>query len=140
MIYADFAELSAPPCGASHFLLLRQKKVSKEKATLGRRRELTPIRRSLALLGTPGGGLKLACGSNIARRRPPASCVAQRLPRGPVRCPGLEWGMLFQRFYPVDRKSQFFVRQLNAGRFWGPIWSVEQSAQPTAQPGAILST
>ena len=46
------------PCGASHFFLLRQEKVSKKKATLGRCR----LRRFPALLGTGGGCGTRPCG------------------------------------------------------------------------------
>jgi hypothetical protein len=48
-----------PPCGASHFLLLRQKKVSKEKATPG---YAVGCADSPALLEAPGGcGTRLGC-------------------------------------------------------------------------------
>ena len=53
----------------AYFLLLRQKKVAKEKATPG---SAPGVARSLALLGRPGGSLELACGSNKASRNPPA--------------------------------------------------------------------
>ena len=58
------------PCGRAYFLLLRQKKVAKEKATP---RSAPGVARSLALLGSPGGLPELACGSNMANRNPPAS-------------------------------------------------------------------
>ena len=61
--------LGIPPCGRAYFLLLRQKKVAKEKATP---RSAPGVARSLALLGRPGGLPELACGSDMANRNPPA--------------------------------------------------------------------
>jgi len=60
--------------------LLRQKKVAKEKATLGRRR----LRRSPALLGWRGGCGTRASPSDSPRPFSAPACVARRLPRGPV--------------------------------------------------------
>ena len=75
-------EHGVPPCGRACFLLLRQKKIAKEKATPG----AAPFG-SLALLGEPGtprvlpraashrsgrGLPELACGSDKASRQPPA--------------------------------------------------------------------
>ncbi|MBS1145679.1 MAG: hypothetical protein H6R14_3085 [Proteobacteria bacterium] len=53
----------------AYFLLLRQKKVAKEKATPG---AAPGVARFLALLGGPGGLPELACGSDKASRPPPA--------------------------------------------------------------------
>ena len=61
--------LGIPPCGRAFFLLLRQKKVAKEKATP---RSAPGVARFLALLGRPGGLPELACGSDMAHRNPPA--------------------------------------------------------------------
>ena len=61
--------LGIPPCGRAFFLLLRQKKEAKEKATP---RSAPGVARSLALLGRPGGLPELACGSDMANRNPPA--------------------------------------------------------------------
>ena len=60
-------ERGLPPCWRAYFLLLRQKKVAKEKATPG----AAPFG-FLALLGRPGGLPELACGSDKASRLPPA--------------------------------------------------------------------
>ncbi len=57
------------PCGASHFLLLRQKKVSKEKAPPG---SAPGCARLLALLGRPGGLLNSPAAQTDASRMPPA--------------------------------------------------------------------
>ena len=78
----------AQACGsalrASHFLLLRQKKVSKEKATP---RSAPGVARSLALLGRPGGWLNSPAAQTTPADCPRPACVAQRLPRGPEKRP-----------------------------------------------------
>ena len=61
--------LGVPPCWRAFFLLLRQKKEAKEKATP---RSAPGVARFLALLVRPGGLPELACGSNMANRLPPA--------------------------------------------------------------------
>jgi len=63
----SFGKQGFPPCWRAYFLLLRQKKVAKEKATPGS----APFG-FLPLLGEPGGLPELACGSNMASRLPPA--------------------------------------------------------------------
>ena len=63
----------------AYFLLLRQKKVAKEKATPG----AAPFG-FLALLGTPGGcGTRGCAPQTVLAESPRHSCVAQRLPWGP---------------------------------------------------------
>ena len=62
-----------------YFLLLRQKKVSKEKATLGRCR----LRRFPALLRFRGGCATRASPSDSARPLSAKPCVARHLARGP---------------------------------------------------------
>jgi hypothetical protein len=67
---ARFSDASrSAPDARAYFLLLRQKKVAKEKATPG---SASGYARSLPLLGRPGGLPELACGSNKASRLPPA--------------------------------------------------------------------
>jgi hypothetical protein len=68
---------------ASHFLLLRQKKVSKQKATPGS----APFG-FLALLGGPGGLLNSPAAQATQADCPRPACVAQRLSWGPQRRPG----------------------------------------------------
>ena len=75
-------ELGVPPCWRAYFLLLRQKKVAKEKATPG----AAPFG-FLALLGTPGGWLNSPAAQTTPADCPRHSCVAQRLPRGPEKRP-----------------------------------------------------
>ncbi len=76
------------PGGRAFFLLLRQKKEAKEKATP---RSAPGVARSLALLGRPGGLPELACGSDMANRNPPArlrcsapSTGARKRPRSTI--------------------------------------------------------
>src|SRR5664279_276829 len=71
--------LGVRPCGASYFFLLRQEKVSKKKATLGRCR----LRRFPALLEMPGGCGTRATPSNSPRRRPPAFLRCSAPLKGP---------------------------------------------------------
>ena len=62
--------LGVPPCGRAYFLLLRQKKVAKEKATPG---YAVGCADSPALLDGPGGWLNSPLrGSDNASRLPPA--------------------------------------------------------------------
>ena len=74
---------------AAYFLLLRQKKVSKEKATPG----LAPgVARFLALLGEPGGWRNSPAAQAAPAKIPRLACVAQRRSRGPVKRPCLKMG------------------------------------------------
>jgi len=107
---------------ATHFLLLRQKKVSKEKATLGRCR----LRRFPALLGLSGGCGTRAAPSDSPRPFSAQTCVARHLPRGPVNHPYSTSGFHFLAFFPVDRRSQFFGRCLVPRRLSGPLRGAEQ--------------
>ena len=63
-----FDGLGVPPCGRAYFLLLRQKKVAKEKATPG----AAPALPVPCATRQAGRLAKLACGSNNASRLPPA--------------------------------------------------------------------
>ncbi len=69
----SFGALAGPLGSAlaarAYFLLLRQKKVAKEKATPG---SAPGVARSLALLGRPGGLLNSPAAQTDASRRPPA--------------------------------------------------------------------
>ena len=70
-------ELGVPPCWRAYFLLLRQKKVAKEKATPG----AAPFG-FLALLGKPGGCGTRATPSDSPRRLPPAFLRCSALSTG----------------------------------------------------------
>ena len=75
-----FRRFSAPDARA-YFLLLRQKKVAKEKATPG---YAVGCADSPALLGSPGGWLNSPLrGSNTASRNPPARLRCSALHMGP---------------------------------------------------------
>jgi hypothetical protein len=63
-----FDGLGVPPCWRAYFLLLRQKKVAKEKATPGAA-PATPVP---CATRNAGRLAKLACGSDNASRLPPA--------------------------------------------------------------------
>jgi len=80
------------PCGASHFLLLRQKKVSKEKATPG---SAPGVARSLALLGRPGGLLNSPAAQTDASRNPPASLRCSAPLRGTRKASPPNWWRWF---------------------------------------------
>jgi len=67
------------PDARAYFLLFRQKKVAKEKATP---RSAPGVARSLALLGRPGGRRELAYGSNSASRLPPSRLRCSAPPTG----------------------------------------------------------
>jgi hypothetical protein len=116
------------PCGASYFLLLRQKKVSKEKATLGRCR----LRRFPALLGSGGGCGTRASPSDSPRPFSASPCVARHLSRGPVKRPVLELGCLNNRFhfwpfFPVDRGNRFLTLHRSSPDAFGvPVEGAEQ--------------
>src|SRR5574343_507810 len=108
---------------APHFLLLRQKKVSKEKATPG---YAVGCADYPALLGSPGGWLNSPLrGSNTASRNPPARLRCSALHMGPkgVAAERLEqkpkqtvfYGRLAKTsIFTVDRKPETFFPQPSA--------------------------
>jgi hypothetical protein len=109
---------------ASYFLLLRQKKVSKEKATPG---SAPGCARSLALLGRPGGWLNSPAAQTTPADCSRPACVAQRLSRGPENHPGSTGVPHFWPFCAVDHSSLFFsLAGYAATPFRVPMWSAEQ--------------
>jgi len=112
------------PCGASYFLLLRQKKVSKEKATLGRCR----LRRFPVLLERPGGcGTRGFAPQTVLAEGTRPSCVARHLSRGPMRRPRPTGGFHFWAFFPVDRSNRFWgAKCLPVDAFRVPVEGAEQ--------------
>ena len=117
------------PCGASHFFLLRQEKVSKKKATLGRCRRC----RFPALLERPGGcGTRGFAPQTVLADCPRPSCVARHLSWGPVKRSALGLGCLntrfhFWPFFLVDRGNLFFgAKRLNVDAFGVPVEGAEQ--------------
>ena len=70
LLFGALAEpLGSALAARAYFLLLRQKKVAKEKATPG---SAPGVARSLALLGCPGGLLNSPAAQTDASRKPPA--------------------------------------------------------------------
>ena len=100
------AEATLSAWRACNFLLLRQKKVTKEKATPGS----TPgCARSLALLGLPGGSLNSPAARTTRPESPRKPCVAQRLPWGdghpvPNRCAAASGREVLDERLPVSAR------------------------------------
>ena len=100
-----------PPCGRAHFLLLRQKKVAKEKATPGAA-PATPVpcaTRNARRLA------KLACGSNNASRLPPAFLRCSAPSMGTRKAPSLNRSSKSLHFHGQPEKTaKNEIRQLGA--------------------------
>ena len=117
---------SVPPVGSAlagraYFLLLRQKKVAKEKATP----RAAPYG-SLALLGVPGGWLNSPAARTTLAEGPRPTCVAQRLPWGPQN-PSLPNRLRSNRLW-----------ELSYGWFSGPLGRC-RATQALAEKGRGLS-
>jgi hypothetical protein len=117
--------LGVPPCGRAYFLLLRQKKVAKEKATPGS----APFG-SLALLGSLGDLLNSPAAQTTQAESPQIACVAQRLSWGPQRRRRRTDENGFDLFFVIDRRKKP-VSVLGQSRrsetlFRVPMWSAEQ--------------
>jgi len=116
-------ELGFPPCWRAYFLLLRQKKVAKEKATPG------------SAPGKPGSlrysaGRAACLNSPAAQTRqadfPRPACVAQRLSRGPK---GGAWPTIARNndFYgQPGRKPKNENHWLSMDGLPGPLGGAEQ--------------
>ena len=76
--------LAVPPCWRAYFLLLRQKKVAKEKATP----RSAPLRGSLRYSAHRAACLNSPAAQTRQANFPRSACVAQRLSRGPEGRPG----------------------------------------------------
>ena len=72
-------ELGFTPCWQAYFLLLRQKKVAKEKATP----RSAPLRGSLRYSASRAACLNSPAAQTRQAESPRPACVAQRLSRGP---------------------------------------------------------
>ena len=105
----------------AYFLLLRQKKVAKEKATP----RAAPCG-SLALLGVPGGWLNSPAAQTTPAEGPRPTCVAQRLPWGP------------QKAAVRTRRCVFLAYRSRNGRFAGPLGRC-RATQGLAEKGRGLS-
>jgi hypothetical protein len=108
---------------ASYFLLLRQKKVSKEKATPG---SVSGYAGFPALLETLGGWLNSPAAQTTPADCPRHSCVARHLSRGPVNQPCSTGGFHFGLFPRLTATAYFFVCWLCRTAFRVPMWRAEQ--------------
>jgi hypothetical protein len=75
----SFGGHGVPPCWRAYFLLLRQKKVAKEKATPGS----APLRGSFRYSASRAACLNSPAAQTRQADCPRPACVAQRLSRGP---------------------------------------------------------
>jgi len=113
----DCLALGSALAGRAYFLLLRQKKVAKEKATPG---SAPGVARPLALLGCPGGLLNSPAAQTDASRNPPASLRCSAPLRGTRKAsrnngsanPKLVFAVFGKtenpRYLAVDRKKRGF--------------------------------
>ena len=115
-------KLGVPPCGRAYFLLLRQKKVAKEKATPGS----APFG-SLALLGAPGGWLNSPAAQTTPAEYPRPACVAQRLSWGPEKHPQATRDT--KNTVPhgqLEKKPKNETHRFSVDAFLGPLRGTEQ--------------
>ena len=116
----------------AYFLLLRQKKVAKEKATPGSV-PATPVPCATRNAGRlRNSGLRP---SNSARRRPPAFLRCSAPPKGPGKPPSAEMdaatigtgaNLIFAPFLSSTATGHFFVNCLSRDAFWAPLRGAEQ--------------
>ena len=92
--------LGVPPCWRAYFLLLRQKKVAKEKATP----RSAPFG-FLALLGRPGGLLNSPAAQTTQADSPQPFSVARRSTWGPERRDGSSSGEIIRRLRSTAQKG-----------------------------------
>jgi hypothetical protein len=95
-----------PPCGRAYFLLLRQKKVAKEKATPGS----APAARVPCATRPSGRLAKLACGSDRRKPKPPASLRCSAPLRGTRKAsPPNRWERFWAVFSGRPLKTRHFL-------------------------------
>ena len=100
-----------PPCWRAYFLLLRQKKVAKEKATPGAA-PATPVP---CATRNAGRLAKLACGSDNASRLPPAFLRCSAPSKGTRKAPSLNRSSKILHFHGQPEKTaKNKIRQLGA--------------------------
>src|SRR5574343_1306514 len=105
-----------PPCWRAYFLLLRQKKVAKEKATPGSA-PATPVPcATRRWRGLRNSALRA---SNSPRPFSANTCVARRLPRGPVNHPA-QWSFRFFKVGHFFGLTGAFRKLLEPRRRLGP--------------------
>ena len=119
--------------GRLTFFCFAKRKVSKEKATLGRRR----LRRSPALLGRPGGcGTRGFAPQTVLAESPRPACVAQRLSGGPEKRPGS--GSCPECYGRAKKMPKIEIPQFGHGWFTGPLGR-RRATQVLADKGRGLS-
>ena len=133
--FGGFSEaLVSAPDARAYFLLLRQKKVAKEKATPGS----APFG-FLALLGRPGGLLNSPAAQTTQAEDPRPACVAQRLSRGPERRLGSTCKREIDLLRSTAKKGQKSKRNpFSPGGFTGPLERC-RATQGFADQGRALS-
>jgi len=128
-------KLGVPPCGRAYFLLLRQKKIAKEKATPG---SAPGVARFLALLGRPGGWLNSPAAQTTPADCPRPACVAQRLSGGPGKASRHNRSAQPIACCGRPRKTANFARQpQHQHRFTGPLGR-RRATQGFAEKGRAL--
>jgi len=127
--------LGVPPCGRAYFLLLRQKKVAKEKATP---RSVPGVAGFPALLDLRGGCATRTTPSNSARPFSAPACVARHLSRGPQNLPYANSQPHFGPFSLVDRSTQKSALTSAPRRLSGPLVK-RRATQMLADQGRGLS-
>jgi hypothetical protein len=114
-------ELGVPPCWRAYFLLLRQKKVAKEKATPGS----APFG-YLALLGRPGGWLNSPAAQTTPAEGPRPACAAQRLPRGPKASGINRFAEKIDSYGQPEKKPKNEICRSGVDALPGPLEGAEQ--------------
>ncbi len=128
--------LFSAPDARAYFLLLRQKKVAKEKATPG---SAPGCARSLALLGRPGGWLNSPAAQTTPADCPRPACVAQRLSGGPGKASRHDTSARDFICCGRPRKTAIFPRRpQRPHRFTGPLERC-RATQGFADKGRALS-
>jgi hypothetical protein len=120
---APFNELGFPPCWRAYFLLLRQKKVAKEKATPG----AAPASPVPCATRNAGRLAKLACGSDNASRLPPAFLRCSAPSTG---TPKTSWLDLFRLkwhcYGQPEKKPKNEIHRFSVDALPGPLGGAEQ--------------
>jgi hypothetical protein len=120
---AQLNELGVPPCWRAYFLLLRQKKVAKEKATPG---YAVGCANSPALLETGGVCGTRATPSDSPRPLSASFSVARRSTRGPKGVTCLYSFRAANCYGQPKKKPKNLVPKLSPDVFPGPLRGAEQ--------------
>ena len=124
MVWFHVSRLGVPPCGRAYFLLLRQKKVAKEKATPG---YAVGCANSPALLEAPGGcGTRGFAPQTVLAESPRPFSVARRSTRGPKGVMVEPDEQVLNCYGQRDKKPKNFSPKLAKGVFSGPLKGAEQ--------------